>query len=748
MNQKQTSPQAVGLTLGDIYYVLFRRKWMILVFSTVGLLAALTAFLLHRPLYQSEAKLLIRYILDEPSPLNSLGNNAPKKSPDDRGETLINSEMQILTSLDVADQVAAAFGPEKILAKAGGGKNPTRAAALIRSGLQVDVPGRSSVIRLTFEHPDADIVRPVLGQIIDSYFKRTAEIHRDRGLLDESLTRETDDLRQRLVQTEQALKTAKARAGVTSLEDTKKLHTDQIAKIQQDLFNAEAELAERTAAVAELGKLIPDKTETNTPVAAVPAEKAGEYKKANALLDTLEKEEQALLLQYKPESQLVKEVREQIAGAEKLKRRLEEGNPGLIEIKNAEAKAGGNGVVSETQIAFEKARVVALQSKIKVLTGQLDKIRGEALVVDENENSITDLERKKDLLATQYSAFSRGQELMRIEEALGEQHASNISKIQAPSPPFLTVSKLYKVMAMVLFGCMAAGIGLAFLLELYLDHSLKRPGEVENRLGLPLFLSIPAMARNGKSRRLKIPGLRRRLPEHGEAKPAEPVSEIAMAAGNGAGLPANGDAAMRAFADALRDRLTLYFEVKNLTHKPKLVALTSCSPGAGVTTIAAGLAASLSEGGDGNVLLVDMTAEQGAAHHYYRGKLECGLDDALESEKRSGALMRDNLYVVSEGGNHDKLPRMLPKRFTNLVPKLKASDYDYIIFDMPPISQISITPKLARFMDMVLLVVESEKTDREMARRAGAILRESQANVGTVLNKARTYVPRRLQQEM
>ena len=52
------------------------------------------------------------------------------------------------------------------------------------------------------------------------------------------------------------------------------------------------------------------------------------------------------------------------------------------------------------------------------------------------------------------------------------------------------------------------------------------------------------------------------------------------------------------------------------------------------------------------------------------------------------------------------------------MPKLKASDYDYIIFDMPPVNQISITPRLAGFMDMVLLVIESEKTDREVVKRA------------------------------
>ena len=143
-----------------------------------------------------------------------------------------------------------------------------------------------------------------------------------------------------------------------------------------------------------------------------------------------------------------------------------------------------------------------------------------------------------------------------------------------------------------------------------------------------------------------------------------------------------------------------------------------------------------------------MNVRDGEAHHFYKGKLACGLDEVLEKETREGALVQGNLYVAREQENDDKLPRLLPKRFNHLLPKMKASDFDYIIFDMPPVSQISITPRLARFMDMVLLVVESEKTDRDVAKRVAAMLSESKTNVGVVLNKNRSYLPRQLHQEV
>jgi Mrp family chromosome partitioning ATPase len=111
--------------------------------------------------------------------------------------------------------------------------------------------------------------------------------------------------------------------------------------------------------------------------------------------------------------------------------------------------------------------------------------------------------------------------------------------------------------------------------------------------------------------------------------------------------------------------------------------------------------------------------------------------------------MQDNLYVVSvHEPKNQQLPNVLPKRFTHLVPKMKASDYDYIIFDMPPVTQTSFTARLAGYMDMVLLVVESEKTGQGILKRAHDLLNESRPNMAAVLNKHRAYVPPKLAQEL
>jgi Mrp family chromosome partitioning ATPase len=285
-------------------------------------------------------------------------------------------------------------------------------------------------------------------------------------------------------------------------------------------------------------------------------------------------------------------------------------------------------------------------------------------------------------------------------------------------------------------GGIMGGVMWAFLLEFLLDTSIKRSTEVETRLKLPLFLSVPDLSHNGYKHLVET--AKRRQLTLGESAPDK----------NNGGLEIGGLETcgfLNPFFDALRDRLMIHFENIGLTRKPKLVAVTGTARGAGVSMIASGLAASLSETGDGRVLLVDMNVEHGAARQFFRGNVVCQLDAALASETRDTALVQENLYVVTEGAS-DKLQRHLPKRFASLMPKLKASDYDYIIFDMPPVSQTSVTSRLAGLMDMTLLVIESEHTDRDAVLQARALLSLSKATTGAVLNKTRKYVPDRLHQ--
>ena len=83
-----------------------------------------------------------------------------------------------------------------------------------------------------------------------------------------------------------------------------------------------------------------------------------------------------------------------------------------------------------------------------------------------------------------------------------------------------------------------------------------------------------------------------------------------------------------------------------------------------------------------------------------------------------------------------------------LVPQMKASDYDYIIFDLPPVTQTSATAKLAGLLDMTFVVLESEKTQNDLAKQATGLLTEARADVALILNKHHRYLPRRVDTDL
>jgi uncharacterized protein involved in exopolysaccharide biosynthesis len=214
MNERQTGAPAPGMNLRDILYVIFRRKWLIAIVSAVGLIAALGVPLIIKPTYQSEAKLYVRYVLETGSPSQEgpNGSDSRIRLPQTQGDTIMNTEVEILNNLGLAQQVASAVGPEKILGgdgSGGTGGDPTNNAAVeILKSLAVEVPKNTSVLHLTFKHGNPEIVTSVLQQLIDSYFKKHTEIH-VIGAMDEALVKEIDERRSRLEKTKEELRQAK-----------------------------------------------------------------------------------------------------------------------------------------------------------------------------------------------------------------------------------------------------------------------------------------------------------------------------------------------------------------------------------------------------------------------------------------------------------------------------------------------------------------------------------------------------------
>jgi len=274
-------------------------------------------------------------------------------------------------------------------------------------------------------------------------------------------------------------------------------------------------------------------------------------------------------------------------------------------------------------------------------------------------------------------------------------------------------------------GGLALGFAIALLSELLLSRTVNRSSQLELQLRSPVMLTIPSCKTNGR----RLPWRNGSRAIAGEKDGRQPNL-----------APWDPGHFIRSYCEAIRDRLGLYFELHGVTHKPKLVGVTGFGEGAGTSTLAAGVASALSETGDGKVLLVDVNAANGEVHPFFAGRPAASLTAAIEPQAAITSAA-DNLYLATITRSGNKSTHLGLKKFFALVPNLKASDFDYIIFDMPPINQTSPTIGLAALMDKVLLVVEAEKTNREVVKRGYRELVGARADVAVVLNKTRSYGP-------
>jgi polysaccharide biosynthesis transport protein len=329
-----------------------------------------------------------------------------------------------------------------------------------------------------------------------------------------------------------------------------------------------------------------------------------------------------------------------------------------------------------------------------------------------------------------YKYFETTLEKARVDEALDPSKIPNISTVQRPTPPILVTVRRNKIMLGSAVGGLALAVGFALLKELFLTRAVRRPVEVEKFVGISPLVSIPYYSRPNAASASK-----------GNGKVGAFVPKAAAQSNL---APWDAGHFVRSYAEAIRDRLGLYFELHHLTHKPKLVGVAGFSEAAGTSTLAAGLAAALSETNEGKVLLVDASLGPNHVHPFFKGKPAYSLNAALKANGPIDAAA-ENLYLATVGSANSGLAQLGLKKFFDLMPNLKASDFDYIIFDMPPLNQTSPTWGMAAFMDKVLLVVEAEKNSRDAVRRGYLRLMAERGNVSIVLNKTRSYGPKSLE---
>lgn len=299
-------------------------------------------------------------------------------------------------------------------------------------------------------------------------------------------------------------------------------------------------------------------------------------------------------------------------------------------------------------------------------------------------------------------AETRKQILDMISRTMGEVQlgaqllTNNVSVLDAATEPRYPIRPRKKLN--LLIGAMLGmffGLSTAFFLD-YLDNTFRTPDDIEKYLNLAVLAVVPKAGEEGfKERAVK------------EAYQSLRTSVI--------------------FSSESRQR--------------KVVLITSTGPQEGKSSTVANLGQTLAAAGD-RVLVVDCDLRRPTQHLIHEMERDHGLTNYLAAAVDS-ADWTD--YVKSAGPNSPHvmtcgpLPPSPPEllgsaRFVDLIENLRES-YDWVLLDSPPAASLADTTQLAAAVDMVVLVVQHYRTDRDMVRKTLQRLQVIQTPiVGAVLN--------------
>ena len=108
-------PSSPGITVRDVYYILFRHKWLILFLAALAVGASLSIRYAWPVPYESNAEILIKWVAtSHPIGQSHEAADVQYVSMGNQEANIINSEIRILTSQDIITQVVDVVGAPKL----------------------------------------------------------------------------------------------------------------------------------------------------------------------------------------------------------------------------------------------------------------------------------------------------------------------------------------------------------------------------------------------------------------------------------------------------------------------------------------------------------------------------------------------------------------------------------------------------------------------------------------------------------
>jgi uncharacterized protein involved in exopolysaccharide biosynthesis len=456
-----------GWSLRDVYRAVFR-FWRrgLLCFAVVMLLACGGVVFSPRK-YTSEAWLFVRMGRESVSldPTATTGTVVPLNVT---REAEINSIIEVMGSRLILQKVVAKIGLD-----APARSDIEREERLAELGTQIDIwsPKNSSVIGVACRARSPQRAQQVASTLVEVYLAEHVRLNSNPGAY-QFFDEQTRLLKTQLDEANRALRDAKSRFQLSSVEGRRESLQEQMTAVERQILETQASLSATKAKIDAY----------QTTLAHFPEPLVHELASANRAtggmrgqLYDLQTREQELLAKFTEAHPAVMAIREQVHGAE-----------GILQAERPDrAQATSAAVLAET------ATYESLVARATSLQTQRDGLAGELTRLNDQEVQISELDRQSQVAERNYLNYVASLEQSRIDQALKREQISNINIIQPASLVLKPTSpKAGLTLAVALLVALCGG-GAVALLSDQLDHSLKTPEEIEQRLGLPVLVSIP-----------------------------------------------------------------------------------------------------------------------------------------------------------------------------------------------------------------------------------------------------------------
>ena len=529
-NRSLMKSEQGNLSFRDAAGVLFRHKLLICVtFLAVAGGTAVATFLMPNE-YESRMRIMVRNTRSDVPITPEATNGATGGAIDENiSENQINSEIELLTSKDLLNQVAAECGLYKkepsLLQRLGIKEDLKTQAARVEEAadrlakdLVIEPVKKANIIAVKYSSRSPELAVTVLRKVQELYFEKHLKLHRPPGTY-EFFKAQADQYGQQLRGAEKKLSRFQQSNSVISLAQQKELTLLKLSEARSKLLETEAfleEVTERIAKGEQQLRALPPRIVTQS--RALPNQYSAE--RLNTMLVELQNRRTQLLTKFRPDDRLVREVDQQLrttrAALEKASRETAtEQSTDLNPLRQT----------VESELSRAKVDQAGALGKRETLAGQVGQYERQVSRLEGITVEYEDLSRRVKQTTESHTLYNKKQEEARITDELDQKKITNVSVAEAAVQPQLPArpNRPLNLMLGVFLGVLLS-IGSVLAAEFFRE-TVNTPRELEALSGQLVLASLP---KDRVARRPQVVEKRRvSMP-----KPVVPEPELQWASGD------------------------------------------------------------------------------------------------------------------------------------------------------------------------------------------------------------------------